>query len=103
MSDPKTHHYIPQFYMRQFACKNDPTKITAVVRHDPFILTGQRKSISRIGCEDHLHTVETSHGRYCFESDLNKHLETPFCNTATWSKISAGEMHSLDNSDRLNL
>jgi hypothetical protein len=32
-SEPKRHHYVPQFYMRRFACPGDPNKVMVIERH----------------------------------------------------------------------
>lgn len=32
-NDPKRHHYVPQFYMRRFACADDANKVMVLERH----------------------------------------------------------------------
>jgi hypothetical protein len=56
MSDnaPKRHHYVPQFYLRRFACTDDPNKVLVLEQHRDS-LVADRKSIDRIGYEDALH------------------------------------------------
>lgn len=96
----KKHHYVPQFYLRRFACRDDPNKVRVFEQHGDVLVAG-RKSISRIGYEEGLHDY-TDEGRDAsFEGALNRVIETPFSQSPTWSKIVAGEAGRLDESDKL--
>jgi hypothetical protein len=98
----KRNHYVPQFYMRQFALCDERTKIRCLTRHDPYVSVGV-KSISRIGYEEDLYTFGVAGSGASIEGDLNKNIETPIANSETWSKIVAGEPDRLDKSDKLTL
>lgn len=98
----KRNHYVPQFYMRQFALAEDKAKIRCLSRHDPYVSVGA-KSISRIGYEEDLYTFSAAGLNASIEDDLNKNIESPIANSDTWSKVVAGEPDRLDKSDKLTL
>lgn len=50
----KRHHYIPQFYLRRFACFDDANKVMVIEQHRD-VLVADRKSIDGIGYEEALH------------------------------------------------
>ena len=99
---PKKHHYVPQFYMRRFACPDDANKVMALERHQDFVVSG-RKSIEGIGYEELLHDYDNNGEQASIESDLNKAIETPFSESSTWLKISNGNCAKLNETDRLPL
>lgn len=99
---PIKHHYVPQFYMRQFACADDTNKVMVLERHRDLVVA-DRKSIERIGYEERLHDYKDGGTPASIEGDLNKGIETPFSQSTTWLKISGGQCASLDQSDRLPL
>ena len=101
-NSPIEHHYVPQFYMRRFACIEDRKKVVVVERYLS-TLVGDRKSIERIGYEDHLHEYVEDGVSKSIEGDLNAQIETPFSNGATWSKIVAGRYEVLDRDDGLSI
>ena len=35
---PIKHHYVPQFYMRQFACADDAHKVMTLERHSDVVV-----------------------------------------------------------------
>ncbi|MBX9898023.1 MAG: DUF4238 domain-containing protein [Qipengyuania sp.] len=97
---PKRHHYVPQFYLRRFALSDDPKKVAVLEQHRDF-LVADRKSISRIAYEDGLHDYAHDGDSGSIEHQLNETIETPFSASATWSKISGGGSHTLDERDKL--
>ncbi|AJR23033.1 hypothetical protein TZ53_03870 [Sphingobium sp. YBL2] len=99
---PIKHHYVPQFYMRQFACADDAHKVMTLERHSD-VVVADRKSIEGIGWEERLHDYDDAGAPASIEGDINREIETPFSNSPTWRKISAGQCASLDASDRLPL
>jgi hypothetical protein len=101
-NESKRHHYVPQFYLRRFACPDDANKVMVLERHSD-VVVADRKSIDRIGYEDGLHDYDAGEGRASIESALNKVIETPFSKSATWLKIANGDCASLDETDRLPL
>lgn len=84
------HHYVPQFYMRQFALLEDKNKVMAVERHGD-ILNFARKSVGSIGYEKRLHDFVENRGTKSIESEVNKLVEMPFAESPTWKKIVDGE------------
>lgn len=101
-NEPKKHHYVPQFYMRRFACANDENKVMVLERHRN-VVVADRKSIENIGYEDHLHDYDDNGSPASIEKALNRMIETPFSESPTWRKISSGNCATLDGSDRLPL
>lgn len=101
-NEAKKHHYVPQFYMRRFACADDENKIMVLERHRDVVVAG-RKSIEGIGYEERLHDYDDNGAPGSIEGSLNRTIETPFSKNTTWLKISGGNCASLDESDRLPL
>jgi hypothetical protein len=101
-NEAKKHHYVPQFYMRHFACADDENKVMVLERHRD-VVVANRKSIESIGYEERLHDYDDNGVSASIEDGLNKAIETPFSKNTTWLKIRAGNCASLDESDRLPL
>ena len=97
---PKRHHYVPQFYLRRFACPDDPKKVRLLERHGD-ILAIDRKSIDRIGYEDALHDYVEHGVPGSIEQPINRVIETPFSSSPTWKKIADNGCVSLDEADRI--
>ncbi|XUU60280.1 DUF4238 domain-containing protein [Erythrobacter sp. HA6-11] len=98
----KRHHYVPQFYLRQFACREDRNKVRIVERHGETIVTNQ-KSISRIGYEESMHDFVEYGLPRSIEGRLNRIIETPFSSGETWKKITSCACASLDETDKIPL
>lgn len=101
-NEPKKHHYVPQFYMRCFACADDGNKVMVLERHRD-VVVADRKSIESIGYEERLHDYDDNGSPASIERALNRAIETPFSESPTWLKISSGNCASFDESDRLPL
>lgn len=97
---PRRHHYVPQFYLRRFACPDDANKVMVLEQHRD-VLVADRKSIDRVGYEEALHDYDDDSGPASIEGDLNRLIETPFATSATWSKISSGASDTLSTKDKL--
>ncbi|WP_083224800.1 DUF4238 domain-containing protein [Sphingomonas panacis] len=97
---PKRHHYVPQFYLRRFACADDANKVRVVERHGDIVAI-DRKSIDRIGYEDALHAYVQDGVPRSIEGPINQAIETPFSNSATWKMIAEGSFASLSEVDRI--
>lgn len=95
----RDNHYVPQFYLRQFACADDLNKVAVLRRHEPF-LVADRKSIAQMGYEEDLHALHAGKGALNLEGVISKTIETPFSSSPTWTKIASGNVRSLDASDR---
>lgn len=70
MNEPKHHHYVPQFYLRQFSPNND--KISVFLKERSVSLNSQ--STSRFGGINHLYKVDTlgSSDKLIYESNFSK-------------------------------
>lgn len=66
VNDPKKHHYVPRFYLRQFCSVDHKNKVPTVSRHNPFLIKNL-KSISGIGYEDNLYKVKDKDIEHCIE------------------------------------
>lgn len=97
---PKRHHYVPQFYLRRFACADDVHKVMTIERHRD-VLVGKRKSINHIGYEEGLHDYVNEGEPASIEGDINRAIETPFAHSSTWSKVSTGACETLSEQDKL--
>lgn len=97
---PTQHHYVPQFYLRCFACPDDPKKVRVLERHGD-ILVKDRKSIARIGYEESLHDFISDGVAGSIEGPINRVIETPFSNSPTWKKITDGACMRLDETDKI--
>lgn len=101
-NEAKKHHYVPQFYMRRFACADNENKVMVLERHQDVVVSNC-KSIEGIGYEEHLHDYYDNGVPASIEGDLNKTIETPFSQSRTWRKICGGYCADLDETDRLPL
>lgn len=97
---PKRHHYVPQFYLRRFACPEDRNKVRVLERHGDFLVI-DRKSIDRIGYEEAMHDFVEDGGSDSIEGPINRVVEAPFSNGPTWKKITDGASLSLDDQDKI--
>lgn len=93
----KRHHYVPQFYLRQFACADDSNKMKIIEQHGDW-LVADRKSISRIGYENALHDYISDGEADSIEEEINRRIETPFAASGTWAKI-LGQQYELLNAE----
>jgi hypothetical protein len=99
---PWRHHYVPQFYLRRFACADDINRVVVLEQHGDRLVS-DRKSIGGIGYEEYLHDYDDGGRPASIEGDLNRLIETPFSNGPTWSKINGGMCDALDAGDALPL
>lgn len=99
MNTPRKHHYVPQFYLRNFACDAARTRIETVSRINGRAIW-EARSISGIGHEEDLY-VHTSNGvPICVEAAINSQVEQPISASDTWKKLSGKQEHLLDKSDK---
>ncbi len=87
---PRKHHYVPQFYLRNFATDSRKLTVQAVAKHGARAIWGE-KEIRGIGYQEdfYVHTVNGS--PFSVETHLNRTLETPIAESDTWAKISSGQ------------
>ncbi len=99
MNASRNHHYVPQFFLRNFAVDPEKKKITTVAKHGPFAVWAKR-SIERLGYERDLY-IHTRRGvPVSVENVINKRIETPISTSDTWAKIASGRTDALDRSDK---
>ncbi|MCI1271657.1 MAG: DUF4238 domain-containing protein [Sphingobium sp.] len=98
-NDPHRHHYVPQFYLSQFACHDDENKVTTLAAYNGGDIVAERKSISRIGYEEKLHDYEFKGEKRSIEGTINDQIETPFTQGSTWRKVTSGRTAELDETD----
>ncbi|MBE9399691.1 DUF4238 domain-containing protein [Pontibacterium sp. N1Y112] len=99
MSNPKKHHYVPQFYLRNFGYVDDKNKVPTISRSNPYLIK-KKSAISRIGYEDYLYRVTEEAVHQCIESHLNHSVETPISQSRTWEKINEGKPELLNEGDK---
>ena len=99
-NNPKRHHYVPQFYLRRFACFNDINKVATIERHNDFLIA-DRKSINHTGYEVGLHDYVDEGRATSIEGSLNRMIETPLASSSTWRKICNGACATLNEQDKL--
>lgn len=100
MSKANKHHYVPQFYLRQFSCPDDVNKVSAASFNRPFIIKN-KKSIEGIGYEDNLYSISNDDIEWCIEEKLNRRIETPITQSETWSKIKNDQPELINEDDKL--
>jgi hypothetical protein len=98
-NEPRDHHYVPQFFLRNFAVDPEKKKITTVARHGPRAVWAKR-SIEGIGLERDLYMHLQSGVPVSVENAINKRVETPISRSDTWAKIVSGRTDALDRSDK---
>lgn len=99
MSIPRDHHYVPQFYLRNFAVDPDQKKITTVAKHGSRAVWSKR-SIENLGFERDLYVSLRGGIPISVETIINKRIETPISKSDTWGKIASGKTETLDRSDK---
>jgi hypothetical protein len=98
-NDPRKHHIVPQFFLRNFAVDEGRTKVTAVAKEGSRAVWAER-SIKRLGYEYDFY-VHIERGRpVSVETDINRTIEIPISQSDTWAKIVSGRSDALDKSDR---
>lgn len=99
VEEPHKHHYVPQFFLRNFAADAERKKVLCVTKRGSYAIWAQ-SSIENIGYEDDLY-VHSEHGvPISVETRINTGVETPISRSDTWAKIAGGRGDSLDASDR---
>ncbi len=97
-NEPRDHHVVPQFFLRNFAVDAARTTITTVAKHGDRAVWGER-SIRGLGYERdfYVHTVRGA--PVSVETDIARSIETPISRSDTWTKIAAGRSDALYSSD----
>jgi hypothetical protein len=99
VNDPRDHHVVPQFFLRNFAIDEARTKVTTVAKNGRMAVWKER-SIKGLGFERDFY-VHMAGGRpVSVETAINKYVETPISQSDTWAKISSVRSDALDRTDR---
>ena len=96
---PKRHHYVPQFFLRNFSVDDQQKKVMALHKHGDRAVWA-KKSIKSIAYEHDLYVHMDGSTPVSVEEKINTDLETPISQTDTWKKVSSGAIADLDTSDR---
>jgi hypothetical protein len=97
--EPRKHHYVPQFFLRNFAVDEERKKVTAVRKHGNKAVWAQT-SIKSIAFETDFYVHTENGAPVSVETTINRNIETPISNSETWRKIADGAIADLDASDR---
>jgi hypothetical protein len=98
-NEPHNHHYVPQFFLRNFAVDAEKRRIATVAKENSFAVWKER-SIKGLGFEHDLY-VHFRHGvPVSVERAINERIETPISQSDTWAKIFSGRTDTLDKSDK---
>jgi hypothetical protein len=98
VTEPRDHHYAPQFYLRNFAADPEALKIHTVGKNGDTAVWTQR-SIEGIGHERDFYSHLEDGARVSVETLINEQIETPISTSPTWRKVRE-DPHALDASDR---
>ncbi|MGO4138496.1 DUF4238 domain-containing protein [Rhizobium brockwellii] len=98
-NEPRDHHYVPQFFLRNFAIEEAKSRITTVGKHGPMAVWAER-SIESLGYERDFYVHLRAGIPMSVETDINRRVETPISQSDTWGKIVSGRTDALDQSDR---
>ena len=97
--EPRDHHYVPQFFLRNFAVDPEQQKVTTVAKNRQYAVWAKR-SIERLGYERDLY-VHLRHGvPVSVETGINRRIETPIAKSDAWAKIMSNRTECLDRSDK---
>jgi hypothetical protein len=99
MNEPRDHHYVPQFYLRNFACDPERQKIKTLAKNGDYAVWAER-SIESLGFERDLYVHVNNGVPISVENEINRSIETPISQSATWAKIQTGRTDALDRSDK---
>jgi hypothetical protein len=98
-NEPRGHHYVPQFLLRNFAVDGAKSRITTVVKHGSMAIWAERP-IKSLGYERDFYVHMEGGIPVSVETDINRRVETPISRSETWTKIAAGHTDALNQSDR---
>lgn len=102
MNEPREHHYVPQFYLRNFAVDPEKLKIETVAKNGDMAVWAMR-SIESLGYERDLYVHVQNGSPISVETAINQSIETPISTSDTWQKIVTGRADALDASDKATL
>lgn len=98
-NEPRDHHYVPKFYLRNFAVDEAKARITTVGKGGS-VAVWMERSIDGLGYERDFYVHMRRGVPVSVETDINRRIETPISRSDTWAKIASGKSEELDRSDR---
>ena len=98
-SEPRDHHWVPQFYLRNFATDPEKLKICTVAKHGDRAVWA-RRSIASTGFDRDFYLHRRQGRPVSVEHEINSSVETPISKSETWAKISSDKTAELDRSDK---
>lgn len=96
---PRDHHYVPQFYLRNFATDPEKQKLTTVAKHG-HVAVWAKRSIKSLGFERDLYVSLRNGVPVSVETIINERIETPISESDTWAKLVSGRADALDKTDK---
>jgi hypothetical protein len=98
-NEPRRHHVIPQFLLRNFALDPERLKVQTVAKQGNYAIW-QERSIKSIGYESDFYVHLVGGRPVSVEMEINRSIETPISQSDTWKKIESDRGNALDRSDR---
>lgn len=98
-NEPRDHHCVPKFYLRNFASDPEKLRINSLAKHGDRAIWMDR-AIDGIGYEENFYTHTEGGERVSVETLINEQVETPITRSETWQKVASGRTDLLDSSDR---
>lgn len=92
------NHYVPEFYLRNFAVDPERKKVAAVKKQGKKAIW-KTCSIGSIGSSEDFYSLALDGQSVSLEGTIERNIETPLSQTSTWQKICSGDAHFLDSSD----
>lgn len=99
MNEPRDHHIVPQFYLRNFAHDDARSKLWTVGK-DGNMAVWKERSIKGLGFERDFYVHMAGGKPVSVETEISRSVETPISQSDTWAKIASGRSDALDPSDR---
>lgn len=97
---PRKHHYVPQFYLKQFSSDETRTKVPTLSNNQLHVIKGH-SAIKKIAYEDYLYAIKDKELNICIENELNYAIEAPITQSETWKRIRCADPDLLTKTDML--
>ena len=98
-NEPRNHHCVPKFFLRNFASDSEKLRVDTLAKHGDRAVWANR-AIDSVGSEENFYTHVQSGVPVSVETQINRSVETPISQSETWKKIEGGRADLLDRSDR---
>ncbi|MFY9293695.1 MAG: DUF4238 domain-containing protein [Methylorubrum rhodinum] len=98
-NEPRDHHYVPQFFLRNFSIDKSGKKILTVAKNGDFAVWAER-SIESIGFERDFYVHMDDGNLVSIENHINRGVENPISKSSTWRKILENKTDMLNEGDK---